>query len=80
MQQLYMIPAFRKLMLEVEDAKFGKEPNSDNVLYQIKRVFAGLLELEKQYINPKKLTFSFKEIDGSPVDPNVQKDVDEFFL
>lgn len=33
MQQLYMIPAFRKAMLEVDDSKFGVEPNDQNTLY-----------------------------------------------
>jgi hypothetical protein len=42
-----MIPAFRKAMLEVEDANQGKTDNSENVLYQIKRIFGGLMELEK---------------------------------
>jgi hypothetical protein len=35
--------------------------------------------LEKQYYNPKKFCAAFKDIDGSPIDPRVQKDVDEFF-
>lgn len=37
------------------------------------------MEGEKQYYNPKKFIKSFKDIDGSPLDPFVQKDVDEFF-
>jgi len=37
------------------------------------------MEGEKQYINPKKFCQAFKEIDGQPIDPFVQKDVDEFF-
>jgi hypothetical protein len=66
-------------MLEVEDCNFGKEPNSENVVYQMKRIFGGLMELEKQYYNPKKFCMAFKDIDGTPIDPTVQKDVDEFF-
>jgi hypothetical protein len=46
----------------------------------MKRIFAGLNLLSKQYYNPKKFCFSFKDIDGSPIDPRVQKDVDEFFI
>lgn len=38
------------------------------------------MEVEKQYYNPKKFCAAFKEIDGSPIDPTVQKDVDEFFI
>ena len=37
------------------------------------------MQLEKQYYNPKKFCHAFKDIDGSPIDPRVQKDVDEFF-
>lgn len=37
------------------------------------------MEVEKQYFNPKKFCKAFKDIDGSPIDPYVQKDVDEFF-
>ena len=37
------------------------------------------MEIEKQYFNPKKFCKAFKDIDGSPIDPYVQKDVDEFF-
>ena len=37
------------------------------------------MELEKQYYNPKKFCHAFKDIDGLPIDPRVQKDVDEFF-
>ncbi len=33
MQQLFMIPAFRKSILEVDDPNYGKESNDDNVLY-----------------------------------------------
>lgn len=55
------------------------EPKSENCLYQIKRMFAGLMQLGKQYYNPKKFCGSFKDIDGSPIDPRIQKDVDEFF-
>ena len=42
-----MIPSFRKAILEVEDSNYGKEPNSENVIYQLKRIFGGLMELEK---------------------------------
>lgn len=41
LQQLFMIPKFRKLLLEVWDRN-SEEPNSENVLYQLKRIFCGL--------------------------------------
>ena len=70
MQNLFMIPAFKKAMIEVEDRQIGV-PNSENVIYQIKRIFGSLDELEKQYFNPKKFCFAFKDIDGSPIDPYI---------
>ena len=78
-QQLYMITPFRKAILEVEDKNSLTEPEETNVLFQIKRIFGSLMEVEKQYYNPKKFCLAFKDIDGQPIDPNVQKDVDEFF-
>lgn len=71
MQQLFMIPSFRKAILEVQDANINNEPDSQNVLYQIKRIFGGLTDLEKVHYNPKKFCEAFKDIDGSPIDPNV---------
>lgn len=36
MQQFYMIPSFRKDIMEVEDRNFDKGPKEDNMLYQLK--------------------------------------------
>lgn len=79
MQNLFMIPAFRKLIIEVEDKQAADTPPEDNVLHQVKCIFSGLMEVEKQYFNPKKFCRAFKDYDGSPIDLYVQKDVDEFF-
>jgi hypothetical protein len=68
---MFMIPTFRKAILEVEDSNFGKEPNDENVLHQLKTIFGGLMEMEKQYYNPKKFCSAFKDIDGSPLDPMI---------
>lgn len=80
MQQLFMIPTFRKALLEVEDTNFGNQPIEENPLCQLKMIFGGLMEIEKQYFNPKHFCSAFKDIEGSPIDPLVQKDVDEFFI
>ena len=66
-----MVPAFRKAILEVWDSNMGNEPNGENSLYQMKRIFGALMELEKQYFNHKDFCKSFKDIDGSPIDPRV---------
>lgn len=66
-----MIPSFRKMIMEVEDSQYGQIADSENVLYQIKRIFGGLMQLEKQYYNPKKFCLAFKDSDGLPIDPKV---------
>ena len=71
MQQLFMIPTFRKALLEVEDSNIGKEQPEENPLHQLKMIFGGLMECEKQYYNPKRFCRAFKDIDGSPMDPMV---------
>lgn len=76
-QQLYMIPSFRKAIVEVEDR--SDKPAEENILHQVKCIFAGLMEIEKQYFSPKRFCKAFKDIDGSPIDVYMQKDVDEFF-
>jgi hypothetical protein len=40
-----MIPTFRKAILEVEDT--SNDPPEENVLYQLKMIFGGLMEAEK---------------------------------
>ncbi len=35
-QQLFMIPSFRRYILEVEDKTFSPSTKEDNVLYQLK--------------------------------------------
>jgi len=41
------------------------------VLHQLKTIFGGLMEIEKQYFNPKRFCFAFKDIDGTSLDPMV---------
>lgn len=42
-----MIPTFKKSILEVEDMFMDTEPTDENVLYQLKMIFGGLMETEK---------------------------------
>jgi ubiquitin carboxyl-terminal hydrolase 9/24 len=80
LQNLFMIPAFRKMIIEVEDRNQDQQPSEENVLFQVKCIFGGLMEVEKQYYNPKKFCKALKDLDGSSIDPMVQQDVDEFFI
>lgn len=46
------------------------------MLCQLQRLFAYLQESEKRFANTRPFCESYKELDGSPVNPNVQMDVD----
>ena len=55
LQQLYMIPDFRKSVLGIHfptDAS-SRDSVEDNVLYQLQGIFANLQESEKSYFIPK---------------------------
>jgi hypothetical protein len=40
LQQMYMIPTFRKYLHYLEDPKFVKKESGDNVLFQLKVIKA----------------------------------------
>jgi len=79
LQQLYMIPSFRKALMEVEDLGYEATPREDNILYNLKCIFYGLAQSEKQYINPKGFCHAFKDFDGNPTNVFEQMDSEEFF-
>ena len=79
-QQLYMIPTFRKAIIEIQDPHIDVTPPLENALYQFKRIFGGLMEIEKEVVVPRKFCMAFKDIDGNPVNVDVQRDVDEFCI
>ena len=90
-QQLYMIPTFKYLLLGVNDEKdeelytvddensvyFGKMID-DNLLHQFQNAM-GFLELsERPYYNAIGLWFSMKDYDGRPTNCSLQQDSHEF--
>jgi len=78
LQQLYMIPTFRKYLPKLIDPTFDPEESDENMLFQLKRLFYGMQYVDKEYFSPKKFCISFKDIDGSPTNFNEQKDASEF--
>ncbi|CAD8154340.1 unnamed protein product [Paramecium pentaurelia] len=76
LQQLYMVPAFREKLLQVEDKSTGVL--EENLLHQLKCLFLALKHSQKQYHNPKKFCHAFKDLDGNPTNIFEQMDVDEF--
>ena len=66
-QQLYMIPSFRKEILECIDPNFEKQQTKeDNLIYQLKCQFLALSETDKQYHNPRAFCHAFKDWEGRP--------------
>lgn len=78
MQQLYMIPHFRKLIMMTKDRHAGTVPEEDNVLYQSKLLFSNLMKSERPVHNPIDFFKSIKDYDGTVMPTNEQRDVDEF--
>jgi len=74
LQQLFMIPQFRKGIIEAEHKKIGDESNT---LFQLQLIFASLLESQRAVYNPKEFTQTIK-MDGRVLNVIEQKDVDEF--
>ena len=74
-QQLFMIPNLRKGILSTEVT----DPVPDeNILYQVKQIFANLQESEKQYYTPNGFIKAFKFY-GEPVNVRIQQDTHEFY-
>ena len=51
LQQLYMIPTFRKAIMDVEDLQYKTTPREDNILYQLK-----VTSLKKNNVKLKSLS------------------------
>ncbi|CAD8073216.1 unnamed protein product [Paramecium primaurelia] len=76
LQQLYMVPAFREKLLQIEDKSTCAQ--EENLIHQLKCLFLALKHSQKQYHNPKKFCHAFKDFDGNPTNIFEQMDVDEF--
>jgi len=75
-QQLFMIPSFRKQIIEVEHKPINKE---DNILYQLQLLFTSLMSSQRIVYNPLSFLKTIN-IDNRPFNPYEQKDVDEFLI
>lgn len=78
LQQLFMIPTFRKHLPMLEDPKFNPQEVNENLLFQLKRLFYGMNHIDKEYFSPKQFCLSFRDIDGTPTSFIEQKDAFEF--
>ena len=85
MQQMYMVPTFRRAIMWSDD---GKAPNpssnyryscdDDNLLHQLQEMYTYLTYSEKMDYNPKGFCYSCKDLDGNPVNIAAQQDSQEF--
>jgi ubiquitin C-terminal hydrolase len=78
MQQFFMSPFIRSLILTCKDYKKLELPQEDNVLYQSKYLFANLIQSKMPTYNPIAFFNSIKDSTGEPMPTNEQKDIDEF--
>lgn len=91
LQQLFMIPAFSKELMELEDTTLKKGDYDNDVLLQLKvfpfqtyehsyfkRLFYKMIYTEKEFISPRKFCRSFKDLEGRPTNVREQKDAFEF--
>lgn len=74
-QNFFMIPEFRRGVLEYEDHEDDKK---ESLMFQLQRMFAFLQETDKQCYNPKGFCYAFKDWEGNPTNTFVQKDASEY--
>jgi ubiquitin C-terminal hydrolase len=76
LQQLFMQPAVRARILAIDN--ITEDQKSDNVLYQMQRMFAHLKHGHMQYYVPREFWKSYRHW-GQPVNVREQQDALEFF-
>ena len=90
LQQFYMMHDFRNIILamktigekvhieeNMENNQEGKK-TQENVIDNLRTIFAHLKYSEKQYFSPTKFLQEFKGLDGQPINVRVQEDCHEF--
>ena len=81
MQQLYMIPQARSVILKSEllmEEKMQMRKN-DSTLHEMQRMFAYLRESERKAYNPISFCKNY-QMDHQPLNTGEQKDMAEFFI
>ena len=82
LQQFYMVPTFRNMLMAVDDKRppTNTKPDEvdDNVLHQLQKMFAFLELTERQDYSPAKFCFAFKDPEGKPTNIGIQQDAHEF--
>jgi ubiquitin C-terminal hydrolase len=74
LQQLYMIHSFSQGLYECEVIE-----DHESCLFHLQKIFVGLAESDKMYIQAKGLCAAYKNWEGQSLNPHEQMDTDEFF-
>lgn len=75
LQQLFLIKQFSTPLLSL-DTKSIDDP--ENIAYEVQKIFAHLKSSDNDVYTTESLCRTFI-LDGQPIDPRIQTDVDEFF-
>jgi ubiquitin C-terminal hydrolase len=75
LQQLFLIPEFRKSILGIE---VRGENKSESVLYQLQMLFAFLQESSKKFYDTTDFCATIKDYEGKQINTSVQMDCNEF--
>lgn len=73
-----MMPYFRNRALAARDPTFHSSQTSEDVLFQLQKMFLNLQLSEKKFYNPKDFCHAFKDYEGNPTNVSEQMDIDEF--
>lgn len=61
MQQLFMMPSFRRRVLSAHDPAFLPAQAPEHLLFQLQKMFLSLQLSEKKFYNPKDFCHAFKD-------------------
>ena len=75
-QQLFMIPRFRKGVLSIESPN---DTEDDQFVYQLQSIFTYLQETQRKFYDPVGFCKVNKDYEGNVMNVLVQMDVDEYF-
>ena len=78
MQQFYMLDEMRYGILSVEETEEDAANAEDSVMVQLQRIFGFLEGTDRQDHNPIGFCRAYKDMDGNPINVNVQQDAQEF--
>ncbi|GLE03920.1 hypothetical protein PINS_up012831 [Pythium insidiosum] len=78
LQQLFMLPPFRKGLIMTDCSTQAQSPWADEIK-ELQRLFVSLAESQRCAVDPTAFALSHRDLDGNPTDVRVQMDADEFF-